>query len=618
MLFDPLTRQIEFVPGWSWPLLHVAWVVGGTLFLLMHQRKPVTTIAWLLAFWSLPILSGIAYFLFGPRRLDREKGARQTARAAAERGSPARRDEAPEGFDRQPLAAIARAARGGSEPNMPPSRAKAIELHESGETLYPALERAIEAATDTLHLEYYIWQPDGIGTRLRDALARRAAAGVTVRLLTDSIGAKNCTRAFWQPLVEAGAQLRTFNPPRLLLPQPGKMNFRTHRKILVADGRVGFVGGINVSDDNTSGTAGRGNEEPWRSTHARLEGHPVRELQRVLLEDWLYGLPLDRVKSGHKTAKALLSGEEPALPDDLDSWFPELPEPASGPWVQIIDSGPDEEVADIRNLYFTAVNEARRRLWITTPYFVPDEPMLTALRMAAARGVDVRVILPQDNDSKMVKAAARTYSEAIIETGAKVFMFQNLMNHSKTMVVDDTFAVVGTANMDNRSFQLNFEVVAAIWDEDVNERLAELFGTTSHARRPSRRTRGSAASPRGCGTTPPDCSRHCSERRPTITRRPLPLGFQSLGARSGLPPGCADIATFARTLARAREQGVVSINATIRADRGRSRLLPGGTASERRPRRPDIDAARRPVRMLADHRGRGAGYADPDRFVLAP
>ena len=423
----------------------------------------------------MPLLSGVAYFLFGPRRLDQEKGARQSAKAAVERHAPARRERVPERFDAEPLAAIARATRGRSEPSVVPSRADALELYETGDELYPALERAIEAASDTLHLEYYIWQPDDIGKRLRDALARRAAAGVTVRLLTDSIGAKNCTRAFWRPLKEAGAELRTFNPPRLLEPQPGKMNFRTHRKILVADGRVGFVGGINVSDDNTTGEAGRGDAEPWRSTHARLEGHPVRELQRVMLEDWLYAVPMDRVEAGQRTARKLLTDEGPTLPDDLDAWFPELEEAARGPWVQIVDSGPDEGIADIRDLYFAAINEARARLWITTPYFVPDEPIQTALRTAAARGVDVRVILPQDNDSILVKAAARTYSETIVEAGADVFMFQHLMNHSKTMLVDDTFAIVGTANMDNRSFRLNFEVVAAVWDEGINRRLAELF-----------------------------------------------------------------------------------------------------------------------------------------------
>ena len=165
MLFDPLTRHVEFMPDWSWPLLHVLWIVGGTLFLLLHERKPVTTIAWLLAFWSVPLLSGIAYFLFGPRYLDREKGARQKAKQATDRASPARREDEPPGFDAEPLAAIARATVGGVEPSVQPSRADALTLYETGEELYPALERAIEEATDTLHLEYYIWQPDGIGTR---------------------------------------------------------------------------------------------------------------------------------------------------------------------------------------------------------------------------------------------------------------------------------------------------------------------------------------------------------------------------------------------------------------------------------------------------------------------
>ena len=203
-----------------------------------------------------------------------------------------------------------------------------------------------------------------------------------MRLLTDSIGAKDCTRAFWQPLEDAGAELRTFNPPRLLRPQPGKMNFRTHREILVADGRVGFVGGINVSDDNASGESGRGNREPRRSTHARIEGAPVHELQRVFLEDWLYGSPMEPTGLRERLIRARGEGDGPQLPDGVNAWFPRIVEPDAGSWVQIVDSGPDERVADIRNLYFAAACEARRRLWITTPYLVPDEPMETALRTA--------------------------------------------------------------------------------------------------------------------------------------------------------------------------------------------------------------------------------------------
>ena len=477
MLFDPLTRQLDFVPSWTWPAVHALWIVGATVFLLMHQRRPVTTIAWLLAFWTLPILSGVGYFLFGPRRLDREAEARTAARGHAAGASPERRDAPPEAFEaEQPLAGIARSMRGGDEEQyVAPTRAAAVELYENGDGAYPALIRAMEEATETLNLEYYIWQPDGIGRRLRDALAEAARRGVRVRLVLDSIGAKNCTRAFWRPLEEAGAELRTFNPPRLLEPQPGKMNFRTHRKILVADGRVGFVGGINVSDDNVTGESGRGDREPWRSTHARVEGPPVRALQQVFLEDWLYGLPFDRVEKGERTAKDLLGDGETRLPEDVGRWFPDLSAPSEGPWVQIVDSGPDEPDTDIRRLYFAAIGEARERVWITTPYFVPDEVILTALGAAASRGVDVRIVIPEENDSKMVKAAAETYSETVIGQGAEVFLFQRLMNHSKTMVVDDTFSIVGTANMDNRSFRLNFEVTAGIWDRDVNRRLAALF-----------------------------------------------------------------------------------------------------------------------------------------------
>ncbi len=478
MSLNLVTGWIEAIPQWSTTAAYVLWVVGATFFMLLHKRRPVTTVAWLLAFYTVPFISGLGYFLFGPRRLNREKGLRQAARRYARDSTPERESELPEGFEaEQPLGWIARATRADDSPSVVPSRAHDITLYEDGDAHYPALLQAIADAKHTLHLEYYIWQPDGIGERIRDALARRAAEGVRVRLVFDSIGAKNCTRAWWRPLVDAGAELRTFNPPRVLEPQPGKMNFRTHRKILIADARIGFVGGINVSDDNTTGEAGRGNRMPWRSTHARIEGPPVAELQRVFLEDWLYGLPLDRLEAGKRTAKGLLpdDDEEPDMPEDIERWFPELDEPESGPWVQVVDSGPDQDRPDIRRLYFAAINAARHRLWITTPYFVPDEPIEVALRTAAARGVDVRIVLPENNDSKLVKAAAETYAASVMEEGAEVFMFEHRMNHSKTMIVDDSFSIVGTANMDNRSFRLNFEVTAAIWDQDINAKLAELF-----------------------------------------------------------------------------------------------------------------------------------------------
>ena len=235
-----------------------------------------------------------------------------------------------------------------------------------------------------IHIEYYIFEPDVIGTRWRDLLTERARAGISVRLLVDAMGSKDCTPAFFKPLIDAGAQVRQFNPALLLKLRPGMLNFRTHRKIVVIDGKQAFTGGINVSAGNSGASSGG---TAWRDTHMEVLGAPALDLQVVFLEDWLYA------GMGQQNF-ALRDQRLIETPDDIAAWFPE-PSPGDGPWVQIIDSGPDESISDIHRYFFAAINLARRRLWITTPYFVPDEPILTALVTARARGVDVRIILPK-------------------------------------------------------------------------------------------------------------------------------------------------------------------------------------------------------------------------------
>jgi cardiolipin synthase A/B len=188
----------------------------------------------------------------------------------------------------------------------------------------------------------------------------------------------------------------------------------------------------------------------------------------VFLEDWLYAGMDD------PSAQDMGASSAQDLDRHITEWFPEQ-ELGAGPWVQIIDSGPDEASPDIHRYYFTAIASARRRLWITTPYFVPDEPIVMALVTAAARGVDVRIIVPAEGDSKLVTAAASTFADEVAAQGVQVFEYQERMIHAKTMVVDDELSVVGTANMDNRSFRLNFEVIAAIYDRDVTAQLAAMF-----------------------------------------------------------------------------------------------------------------------------------------------
>jgi cardiolipin synthase A/B len=452
------------VPPWFWAFAAILFLMASVLWLVMQRRPPVTTLAWIIAFISLPILGAAVYFFFGPRRLSRRRMRRSLAKQRAARFAPDQAAPMPSTLgDRAWLTSLARLALvNGDGPARP---AQSLRLFANGDETYDAIEQAVYKAQSQVHMEYYIFEPDAIGTRLRDAMIERARAGVEVRVLVDALGSKNAKPAFWQALIDSGGQVRQFNPPKLLKLKPGKLNFRTHRKIVVIDGRHAFTGGINVSAGNSSVSSGG---TAWRDTHLEFVGAPAQDLQVVFLEDWLYaGMEETGIPDPDEASEQEVNRR-------MSEWFPEHEE-GSGPWVQIIDSGPDEASPDIHRYYFTAIASARRRLWITTPYFVPDEPIVLALVTAAARGVDVRIILPAKGDSKLVTAAASTFADEVAAQGVQVFEYQERMIHAKTMVVDDELAVVGTANLDNRSFRLNFEVIAAIYDRAVTAQLADMF-----------------------------------------------------------------------------------------------------------------------------------------------
>jgi cardiolipin synthase len=282
-------------------------------------------------------------------------------------------------------------------------------------------------------------------------------------------------------LLEAGGEYAWFHPTRFRPFTRPWLNLRTHRKIVVVDGRIAFTGGINVSEGYASAGSSSGDDSrerrqeeanrAWRDTHIRIDGAAALDLQMIFLEDWLYG----------GTGNALHRRRDKELmrtPADIGRWFPQEPPdapPPQGPWVQIIASGPDENIPAIHRYFFTAISSARRRIWLTTPYFVPDEPMMTALVTARARGVDVRLLLPRMGDSRFVTAAASTFAEEITNEGVGVWEYVPRMIHAKTIVIDDELSIVGTANIDNRSFRLNFEVMAAIYDAAVNRQLTQTF-----------------------------------------------------------------------------------------------------------------------------------------------
>jgi cardiolipin synthase len=443
-------------PLWTaLPALEILWIAGVTVYMVMQRRSSQATLAWIFGLAFLPLVGGVVYFFFGPRRYDRRKRRRERAQRVVA-GEARLEDDAgprdvPESTHR--LLALGEAAVGRA--GRP--RLASVRLWTEGQGAYAALEEAIAGATHHIHLEYYIWEPDRIGTRLRDALAARARSGVEVRVLVDGFGSGGARDRFWEPLREAGGDVRRFNALTLTRWRPRMTNFRTHRKIAIVDGSRGFTGGMNISDVHTAEHHGA---SAWRDTHIELHGAAVRGLQVVFFEDWHYA-----------------AGTVPSI----ERYLPSDAVPSNDARiVQVLSSGPDENLDAIHKLFFASIAGAGSRVLLTTPYFVPDEATFHALTTAAIRGADVRILVPKGSDVPLVAAAARSYFPELLEAGARVFEYGPPVLHAKTLVVDDTLALVGTANFDNRSFRLNFEVAVATYDAGVSDELAAAFDSDLH------------------------------------------------------------------------------------------------------------------------------------------
>lgn len=427
------------------------WSVIFSCYVVSQRRPPASTIAWILVLSFLPLLGFIVYYFLGPRRFDRKKRRRAKAQKIVQVVARAPehnlqdevrfQEEGPAKF----LIAMGRGALGPSAH----LRRATLKPYFAGVDLYADLVSDVEAAQVHINMEYYIWDPDTIGTRLRDALTLRAKAGVAVRLHLDGVGSAQAKKRFWRPLLEAGGRVVHFN--RFAIRRRSG-NFRTHRKIVVIDGAIGYSGGMNICDVHSSEFSG---DRAWRDTHVRLAGPAVRGLQMIFIEGW------------YDTTREVLEGQ---------TFFPKFAEPAAdAPCMQIVSSGPDENHNAIHKLLASSIFACSQRVYLTTPYFVPDPTTCDALMAAALRGADVRIIVPQVNDLVVIGAASRSYYPQLLEMGVRIFEYGPEMVHSKTLVVDSMLAVVGTANADNRSFRLNFEVVVASYNGPLCERLVEAF-----------------------------------------------------------------------------------------------------------------------------------------------
>jgi cardiolipin synthase len=436
---------VQWVPALT-AMFYIALSVGCIIWVLLTKTDSTSAVAWCLLIILLPFVGSVFFYFFGYQHVDRPlRRKRRHKKAFQMLYSP----HAAEG------AAEAEPGQGAAPPEVsvgeslgrladsfgayPLKSGNQLEIYADGPPAFASMLEAIQSARHHIHLEFFIFHADDIGSRFLIELAKKAKEGVEVRLLYDAMGSHGLRPKHLVPLRQAGGKTSVFlpiNPLRRRL----QINMRNHRKILVVDGKVGFVGGLNIGDEYMGKNPYFGH---WRDTHLRLEGPVVADLQRVFAEDW------DFAADEHLT-----EGKDPA---QARLYFQSRT--GGGPYpVQVIDSGPDRDLKSIREIYFAAILKARRRLWIASPYFVPDAGLLDALRMAGYQGIDVRFLGQFYPDKWIPQLAARYHWRQVLPAGVKVYQYARGMMHSKIVMVDGQWASVGTANLDNRSLHLNFEV----------------------------------------------------------------------------------------------------------------------------------------------------------------
>lgn len=487
-----LLALVVDLPFWAWEGLFAVYAVIVTAFVVMERRRPTTTLALVLAMVFLPVIGLAVYLVFSHRtRRRKAKRERRPINPVDETRHLASLDELPADLDGAARALI---RLGNKSASAPLRRAESVRLLPTSAGAYRAFVDAIEQAERTIHCEFYIWHDDDTARRLTAALAERAADGVKVRVIYDHLGSLGLSRSHFAALLEAGGQVEIFG--RLWLPfrvGRGRLNYRNHRKIMTVDGERGFLGGVNVGDEYLRPDD---EDQTWRDLAVELRGDAVIGLEAIFLEDWLAStgevidlagtratmpgrfdprrpLPKDRPWQRRRAAKARARAHRLNPFEDL----PPAPMASAGPLVQIIPSGPDLAFGSSIAVQFSAaVASANRRVWLSTPYFVPDEPLMLILRTAALRDVDLRILVPspEHNDVAITSYAAQSYYEEILEAGGRIFEYQPAMLHSKYLIVDDTCAI-GSANVDNRSFHINYEVTGMFYDRDVTAGLCRIF-----------------------------------------------------------------------------------------------------------------------------------------------
>lgn len=427
--------------------------------LLLEYRNPSKAVAWLSVLFILPIIGFVMYYFLAKEYTHRKKVRRKGRRVIEEIRRAytlrAKKADAGDAIHRSDIYKEHRLFGLLSNiPSSPLTSCNRVDVYRDAEGTYEAMLRAMETARSFIHLEFYIFRHDRIGRRFQEMMIRKAREGVQVRLLVDGIGSYQLSGEYVNELVRNGIEVHSFLPP-LIAFFDKRINYRNHRKIVVIDGVVGFLGGINIGDEYLGADPKMGY---WRDTHIRLEGESVYYLQHTFAKDWGFA-------SGEPLTDSIYFPEHACEGEDT---------------VQIIASGPDDPLDAVLEVFFGAMAVARHRIYIATPYFIPDPSIGMALKTAAVSGVDVRIIMPGVPDAQIVHWASHSYVQELLQAGVRFYHYRKGFIHAKTLIIDRIMATVGTANMDMRSFFSNFEILAVLYDRDTIQRLEADFMADLH------------------------------------------------------------------------------------------------------------------------------------------
>ncbi len=428
--------------------LFVLYCVAGVFAVRAAQtaRTSQGAVGWVVFLLSAPMLGVPLYLFLGHHRFRGYRIARQESERVVEGiktfADFSKPDPERMRINPRPFEALA---------HLPVSRGNGAELLIDGEATFDAIFKAIDSARNYVLIQFYIVRDDELGRKIQDRLIAAVKRGVHVRFMTDAVGSYGLTSSYLETLRQAGidvADPREQRGPNFRF----QLNYRNHRKTVIIDGETGFIGGHNIGIEYLGENPRFGR---WRDTHVKMTGHIVRQLQLIFTEDWHWARDEDLI-------------------DQLDWAGSESEQDMNA---LLVATGPGDDTETGAMMFFAAIAEAKERLWIASPYFVPDIDIMTALQHAALRGVDVRLLVPDVIDHRLPWLAAFAYFDEIRDCGVRVFRYTDGFMHQKVFVVDDTVAAVGTTNLDNRSFRLNFEAMALFFDPDAAQAVEAMLET---------------------------------------------------------------------------------------------------------------------------------------------